>query len=88
MIKPGAEQMTKNQSEKQLAKIKAIFSGPQNRRGKEGQKMDYDIYFNLMGPLSDYEDNGIFDKHSYRTIKSILEKLGKIRKILLENDEK
>lgn len=74
----------KTKAEKQLAKIKAIFVGPKNRTGKEGQKVSYDIYYNLMGPLIDYEHDGTFDKTSYRTVKMVLGKLGKIKNVLSE----
>lgn len=77
----------KTDAEKQLAKIKAIFTGPKNRTGKEGQKISYDLYYNLMGPLVDYEHDGTFDKTSYRTVKRVLEKLGKIRRVLEEKTE-
>lgn len=77
----------KTDAEKQLAKIKAIFIGPKNRIAKEGQKISYDLYYNLMGPLVDYEHDGTFDKTSYRTVKRVLEKLGKIRRVLVEKAE-
>lgn len=69
----------KTEAEKRLAKIKAIFIGP-----KKG-KVSYDVYYNLMGPVLDYQYDGAFDRASYRTIKRVLEKLGKIRRILVED---
>lgn len=69
-------------SKRKLNQIKKIFEGPKNRRSKSGINMTYDIYYNLMGPVIEYGENKTFDHVSYLTLKMVLGKLGKIKRIL------